>query len=45
MTKAVRFQADRNMGWMDAGDMVKRLNQKLGGWATYFNLGPVTPAY
>ena len=23
----------------------KTSDQKLGGWATYFNLGPVTPAY
>ena len=25
--------------------MVKRLNQKLAGWANYFKLGPVTPIY
>ncbi|UUM22350.1 group II intron maturase-specific domain-containing protein [Mycoavidus sp. SF9855] len=25
--------------------MVRRLNQKLGGWANYFSLGPVTSAY
>lgn len=45
MTEAVRIQTDRNMEWMDAGEMVKRLNQKLGGWANYFQLGPVTQAY
>jgi hypothetical protein len=45
MTEAVRIQTDRNMEWMDVGEMVKRLNQKLGGWANYFKLGPVTPAY
>jgi RNA-directed DNA polymerase len=45
MTEAVRLQTDRNMEWMDAGDMVKRLNQKLGGWANYFKLGPITKAY
>jgi hypothetical protein len=43
MTEAVRIQTGRNMEWLDAGEM--RLNQKLGGWANYFNLGPVTPAY
>jgi RNA-directed DNA polymerase len=45
MTEAVRIQTDRNMEWMDAGDMVRRLNQKLGGWTNYFKLGPVTKAY
>jgi RNA-directed DNA polymerase len=45
MTEAVRIQTGRNMEWLDAGEMVKCLNQKLGGWANYFNLGPVTPAY
>ncbi len=29
----------------DVGEMVKQLNQKLGGWANYFKLGPVTPVY
>ena len=45
MTEAVRIQTDRNMEWMDAGDMVRCLNQKLGGWTNYFKLGPVTKAY
>jgi group II intron reverse transcriptase/maturase len=45
MTEAVRIQTGRNMEWMDAGEMVKCLNQKLGGWANYFKLGPVTKAY
>jgi len=45
MTEAVHIQTDRNMEWMDAGELVKRLNQKLGGWANYFSLGPVAPAY
>ncbi len=45
MTNAVRIQTGRNMEWMDAGEMVKCLNQKLGGWANYFRLGPVTKAY
>jgi len=45
MTEAVRIQTSRNKEWLDAGEMVKRLNQKLGGWANYFKLGPVTPAY
>jgi RNA-directed DNA polymerase len=45
MTEAVRIQTGRNMEWMDAGAMVKCLNQKLGGWANYLKLGPVAPAY
>ena len=45
MTEAVRIQTSRNMEWLDAGEMVQQLNQKLGGWANYFKLGPVTPAY
>jgi len=45
MTETVRIQTGRNMEWMDAGEMVKCLNQKLGGWANYFKLGPVTKAY
>jgi len=44
MTEAVRIQTGRNMEWLDAGEMVKCLNQKLGGWTNYFNLGPITPA-
>lgn len=45
MSEAVRIQTDRNMEWMDAGEMVKHLNRKLVGWANYFKLGPVTKAY
>jgi group II intron reverse transcriptase/maturase len=45
MIEAVHVQTGRNMEWLDAEEMVTRLNQKLGGWASYFRLGPVTPAY
>ena len=45
MTEAIYLQTGRNMEWLDAEEMVTRLNQKLGGWANYFCLGPVTPAY
>lgn len=45
MIAAVHLQTGRNMEWLDAEEMVTRLNQKLGGWANYFCLGPVTPAY
>ncbi|QFY45163.1 hypothetical protein F6R98_16640 [Candidatus Methylospira mobilis] len=30
---------------MDAEYVVGRLNRKLTGWANYFCLGPVSPAY
>src|SRR5260370_14131223 len=45
MTEAVHIQTGRSMEWMNAGEMVKCLNQKLGGWANYFKLGPITKAY
>ena len=36
---------DRRTGLLDAGEIVGRLNWKLRGWANYFCLGPVSPAY
>ena len=45
MIEAVHVQTGRNMAWLDAEEMVIRLNRKLGGWANYFCLGPVTSAY
>ena len=33
------------MLWLDAEEMVGRLNRKLTGWANYFCLGPVSKAY
>ena len=36
---------DRRTGWLDATEIVGRLNRKLTGWANYFCLGPVSPAY
>ncbi len=45
MVEAVHVQTARNMEWLDAEEMVTRLNQKLGGWANYFCLGPVTSTY
>lgn len=30
---------------LDVEDVVGRLNRKLGGWANYFCLGPVSPSY
>ena len=36
---------DRRMLLLDAKEIVGRLNKKLTGWANYFCLGPVSPAY
>ncbi|MBI3836654.1 MAG: hypothetical protein HY288_01800, partial [Planctomycetia bacterium] len=35
----------RGTSLLDAEDLVRRLNRKLVGWANYFCLGPVSPAY
>lgn len=45
MIESVRLQTSRNMEWVGAGEMVMRLNQKLGDWSNYFRLGPVTQSY
>ncbi|WP_448512429.1 group II intron reverse transcriptase/maturase [Photorhabdus laumondii] len=45
MIESIRLQMSRSLEWMDAGEMVIRLNQKLGGWTNYFRLGPVTQSY
>jgi group II intron reverse transcriptase/maturase len=36
---------DRRLGWLNAEEVVGRLNRRLTGWANYFCLGPVSPAY
>src|SRR5713101_184154 len=38
-------QTDQRMTWLDATQMVERLNDTLVGWANYFRLGPVSKAY
>jgi RNA-directed DNA polymerase len=45
IVEAVHMQTGRSMALLDAAEMVKQLNWKLGGWATYFRLGPVTKSY
>jgi len=37
--------ANRCRTALDAEYVVGRLNRKLTGWANYFCLGPVSPAY
>ena len=45
MTEAIHIQTARNMEWMDAEEMVYKLNQKLRGWANYFQLGSITQSF
>ena len=45
MTEAIHQQTSRSMEWMDAAELVERLNRQLRGWANYFSLGPVTKVY
>jgi group II intron reverse transcriptase/maturase len=45
MVQSITEETGRNRTLLDASDVVGRLNRKLIGWANYFCLGPVTPAY
>ena len=36
---------DRKSVWMDTGAKVAELNRTISGWADYFTLGQVSPAY
>ena len=38
-------QTDCRREWLDAEEVVGRLNRMMLGWANYFNLGQVNPAY
>lgn len=42
---SIRAVTDRRTTLLDAAAVVGRLNRKLIGWANYFCLGPVSPAY
>jgi group II intron reverse transcriptase/maturase len=45
MVQSVSRETDRSRLLLNAEDVVGRLNRKLVGWANYFCLGPVSPAY
>jgi len=45
MVASISEVTDRRTRMLDAEEMVGRLNRKLTGWANYFCLGPVSPAY
>lgn len=42
---SITEETDRRRTLLDADLLVGRLNRKLIGWANYFCLGPVSPAY
>ena len=43
--RKISAQTAAQYGWMDTGDKVRRLNGMLSGWANYYRLGQVRPAY
>lgn len=45
MVDSLSEETDRRRVVLDAEYVVKRLNRKLTGWANYFCLGQVSPAY
>jgi RNA-directed DNA polymerase len=45
MVESITQETDRSRSVLNAEFVVGRLNRKLVGWANYFCLGPVSPAY
>jgi len=42
---AMRATIDRRVMWLEAEELVERINRQLVGWFNYFCLGPVSKAY
>src|SRR5271154_1159166 len=45
LCQKIREQTDRRWLWLDADELVGKLNSLLRGWANYFCLGTVSKAY
>lgn len=45
MCESIHELTRRRYGLLDPEIVVARLNRRLRGWANYFRLGPVSPAY
>lgn len=45
LCESIHELTDRRVLWLDAEEIVGRLNSRLWGWANYFRLGPVSQAY
>ena len=45
LCKAISEMTRRSQTQQDAATLVAALNRKINGWANYFCLGPVSPAY
>jgi hypothetical protein len=45
LVSSISQETDRRRTWLEADVVVGRLNRQLTGWANYFCLGPVSPAY
>ena len=45
MVDSITEETSRSRTLLEAEEVVMRLNRKLTGWANYFSLGPVSPAY
>ena len=43
--RGISEQTDYRYGWLEAEEVIGRLNRTMSGWANYFDLGQVGPAY
>ena len=43
--RRISEETDYRYGWLEAEEVVRRLNRMMSGWANYFTLGQVKPAY